>query len=232
MNFILKASKRSAALVAGISLLIMTLAAFFSYGYVHSTLVIPDDAAATFENIQDSLALFRLGIAGWVVIIAADLLVSWAFYTFFKTVDVRLAQVVGGLRLLYTLILSIAVFQLAGAAVMRSASEVMAAITSFEVIWSFGLIVFGVHLVMTGIVASKAGDIPRLWSVLLVAGGAGYMVVHALYRFLPQFDSATAILEAILMLPMMAGELGFGVWLLVKALQVKKAAVTSWLGAS
>lgn len=232
MKNISKASKRSSALVAGISLLIMTLAAFFSYGYVHSTLVIPDDAAATFENIQASSDLFHLGIAGWVVIVVADLLVSWAFYTFFKTVDVRLAQIVGGLRLLYTLILTIAVFQLAIATVARSASEVMASLTSFEVIWSFGLILFGVHLVMTGYVASKAAYIPKLWSLLLVAGGAGYMVVHALYRFLPQFDSATATIEALLMLPMMAGELGFGLWLLVKAVRLKTAASSSWLGAS
>lgn len=41
-----RSDQRKSALTAGISLLIMTLASFFSYGYVHGSLVVPGDAGA------------------------------------------------------------------------------------------------------------------------------------------------------------------------------------------
>ncbi|MDZ7849244.1 MAG: hypothetical protein U5L96_22385 [Owenweeksia sp.] len=40
-------SQRKAALVAGISLLVMALAAIFSYGLVYQELVIPGDGKST-----------------------------------------------------------------------------------------------------------------------------------------------------------------------------------------
>ncbi|WP_176140590.1 DUF4386 domain-containing protein [Halobacillus salinus] len=228
-----KVSQRTAALVAGISLLVMTLAAFFSYGYVHSALVVADDASATWGNIQASLGLFRLGIAGWGVIVVTDLLVSWAFYRVLEPVHKRMAQVVGGLRLLYTLILAVAVFQLVMADVRATdASQLMASIESFEAIWSFGLIVFGAHLVMTGLTALRAAYIPRILGWSLIAGGAGYTLVHSLYQVFPQWDTTTATIETFGSVPMMAGELAFGLWLLVKAIRAKRALPASWLGAS
>ena len=46
--------QRKSALAAGTSLLIMALAAFFSYGFVHGSLVVQGDASATFNNIMSS----------------------------------------------------------------------------------------------------------------------------------------------------------------------------------
>lgn len=52
-------NQRKSALTAGISLIIMTLASFFSYGFVHGTLVVQGDASATFINIVSSNNLFK-----------------------------------------------------------------------------------------------------------------------------------------------------------------------------
>ncbi|WP_394217729.1 DUF4386 domain-containing protein [Halobacillus trueperi] len=229
--------QRRPAIIAGVSLIVMTLAAFFSYGYAHSSLVIYEDAAKTYDLLQSCLSLFYLEIAGWVVIILTDLIVSWAFYKILKPTHSSYALLAGGFRLIYTIILAAAVFRLWMVnQVIQSdsgtASQVMANILSFEKIWSIGLMVFGAHLIMVGFVALKADFIPKWMSALLMIAGVSYLLVHAMYNGLPQYENLTAIMETVLSLPMMIGELGFAMWLLVKAIKVKPTTRPSYLGAS
>jgi hypothetical protein len=216
-------NQKSAAMVAGISLLVMTLAAFFSYGYVHSSLITESSPIMTIENIKESSLLFNLEIVGWVVIIITDLLVSWALYAFLKPTHKKLAQIAGLARIIYTGVLALAVSNLINASLMakstvspQSASQTMSSIASFEATWSFGLIIFGLHLLLVGIVALKATHIPRLFSYLLMAAGISYSVVHLMNGFFPELESIKSMLEMVLSVPMFVGEIGFGIWLLLK----------------
>ncbi|RDY69067.1 DUF4386 domain-containing protein [Halobacillus trueperi] len=229
--------QRKPAIIAGMSLLLMTLAAFFSYGYAHSSLVVYEDAAKTHDLLQSSLSLFHLEIVGWVVIIITDLIVSWAFYKVLKPIHSSYALLAGVLRLFYTIILTTAVFRLwMVSQVIQSdsgaAPQVMANILSFEKIWSMGLIVFGVHLIMVGFLALKADFIPKWISILLMIAGVSYLLIHSMYNGLPQYETLTTTIETVLSLPMMIGELGFGIWLLVKGIKAKPSPRTSYLGAS
>ncbi|WP_309119621.1 DUF4386 domain-containing protein [Paenibacillus sp.] len=220
---------RASALVAGISLLGMTIAAGFSYGYVHGNLVVPGDAGATYENIASSAPLFAAALFGWFVVLMLDIAVAWAFYVFLKPIRPRLALLGAWLRLMYAAILSVAIAclfvtsLLANGAVEPSAfpPEQLHALTNlsleaFESIWSMGLIVFGAHLWVTGWLAYRSDRIPKLWSVLLLLASVGYAFVHFGNAFLPSLDRIVAVVEAAFMVPMIAGELGFGLWLLFK----------------
>ncbi|MEY9094492.1 hypothetical protein ABH899_003101 [Paenibacillus sp. RC84] len=51
--------QRTAALTAGIALIVMTLAAFFSYGFVHESLLVQGDASLTFQAVTSSRNLFK-----------------------------------------------------------------------------------------------------------------------------------------------------------------------------
>nr|WP_281349688.1 DUF4386 family protein [Ornithinibacillus caprae] len=55
---------------------IMAIAAAFTYGYAHRTLLVNGDAMQTLKNIQESGAWFELEILGWLVVMIEDLLVS------------------------------------------------------------------------------------------------------------------------------------------------------------
>ncbi|WP_064094081.1 DUF4386 domain-containing protein [Rossellomorea aquimaris] len=213
--------QRSSAIIAGVSLLIMAVAAFISYGYVHLSLMVSGDPASTVRNIQESFSLFQLEIVGWVVIILLDIVISWAFYVYLKPVHAEYSLLAAWLRLIYTSILVSAVSNLITASRILQentfstemlASKIMTSIGSFESIWSIGLIVFGTHLILIGYVAMKATHIPKWISILLIVAGVSYMLIHVLHGFLPQFDSVTTILS----IPMMIGEVGFGIWLLLK----------------
>ncbi|WP_347861097.1 DUF4386 domain-containing protein [Salimicrobium sp. PL1-032A] len=233
--------RRRPAIIAGVSLLIMTFAAFFSYGYAHSSLVVNGDAIVTFNNLQASLSLFYLEIAGWVVIILADLLVSWAFFKVLQPIHATFALWAGGLRLVYTFILGIAVLRLGMVSSIvqnfsvlneNAAIQTLNHIQVFESIWSLGLIIFGLHLIMVGVVALKAIFIPKWISLLVMVAGASYLTIHLLYNLFPAYESATATIEAFLIAPMMVGELGFGIWLLIRGVKKKTRAQQSFEGAS
>ena len=219
------------AMVASISLIIMAGLAFYSYGYVHGSLVIPGNAMETLNNLVAHKGLFLSGIVGWGLIVVTDLLVTWALYSFLKDINRKGALLGGIFRLVYTVILAVAVANLFGAyqligdiakATTSVANDVMASVLAFENIWSFGLIVFGVHLVMIGYVAYQSKFIPKILSVLLIFAGISYVLVHILHGVAPQLDSFTDTLEMILSFPMMVGELGFGVWLLIKGRKLQQ----------
>ncbi|UOQ44319.1 DUF4386 domain-containing protein [Halobacillus salinarum] len=219
--------QQKAAIFSGIALLVMTLAAFFAQGYVHSSLVVEGDAVTTLKNIQASQSLFRLEVLGWMIIVIADVVVAWGFYVFLKPFHRSYALLAGGLRLLYTAILAIAVAQLFTAARIgqqsvsgissdTSALQAMSSLTAFEAIWSLGLIIFGLHLISVGLVTMNTKKIPKVISILVILAGISYSLIHFMYNFVPQMESFTGLLELILMAPMLIGELGFGIWLLVK----------------
>lgn len=223
--------QQKAAVVSGVALLVMTIAAFFAQGYVHSSLVVEGDATTTLKNIQASQALFRLEVLGWLIIIIMDLVVSWGFYLFLKPFHAGYALLAGWLRFLYTAMLATAVSQLVitnnivqkselGTPSDSVAQQVMDSITAFEAFWSLGLIIFGLHLIAVGLIAWNTTKIPKVISFLVVLAGISYSLIHFMYHFIPRLENVTGLLELILMVPMVIGELGFGIWLLVKGRKV------------
>lgn len=220
---------RQSAVVAGVSLLVMTIAAMFAYGVVHSSLVISDNPVATFNKIQEASGLFNVEIFGWLVIIITDILVSWAFYIYLKPMDGGYSILAAWLRLIYTAILAVAVSNLIQVGVLVSdydglvdqsvdtlATQVMISITTFESIWSLGIIIFGLHLLVVGYIVIKKSTVPKIIGILLSIAGASYMLVHLSNGFIPALENITPTLETVLSIPMIVGELGFGIWLLIK----------------
>ncbi|RKN83949.1 DUF4386 domain-containing protein [Paenibacillus ginsengarvi] len=221
--------RRYAARIAGIGLIIMTLVSFFAYGYAHGKLVVQGDAAATFHNIASSAALFKAEIFGWVLILAADVMVAWAFYLFLEPIHRELSLLGFLLRLIYTAILAVALLPLVLALLLSSRASTLTAVPTeyvqplvlmfadaFESVWSIGLILFGAHLLVIGWLAMRSDRIPRLLGILLLLAAAGYMIVHTGKAFFPQYKEAINVLNLIFMAPMIAGELGFGLWLLFR----------------
>ena len=64
------------ARVAGAGYLVIIAAGIFAEFFVRGTLVVPGDAAATAANITASQSLFRVSIAGDLVMLVADVVVA------------------------------------------------------------------------------------------------------------------------------------------------------------
>ncbi|KFM98997.1 DUF4386 domain-containing protein [Bacillus clarus] len=215
-------NERKFALIAGTSLIIMVFVAFFSYGFVHGNLVIQGDANATFHNIQSSNILFKSEIFGWIIIFITDIVVAWALYLFLKPIHNSLSLLVAWLRLMYTAILGIAIFNLiivlllSKSTIAYPQTYIMLYLDAFEYIWSVGLIIFGLHLLTLGYVTFQSKNIPKRISVLLLLAAIGYIVIHVMNTMFSQYDAIISFIKVLFQLPMIAGELGFGIWLLLK----------------
>lgn len=222
-------TQRTAALAAGLSLLIMAIAAAFSYGYAHGTLVDFEDADATLNRLLSSSMLLKAEIFGWLIILISDIVAAWAFYVFLKPYNDQLSLLGAWFRLIYSVILGAAILNLLVVKTLtgqgnvqilleapQQQAQVMTALAAFESTWSFGLIVFGGHLLITGLVAYRAAPIPRWISILLLIAAFGYLFTHLLPILYPEENKALELITTILTVPMTVGEMGFGLWLLFK----------------
>ncbi len=229
-------SQRRAAVTAGIAMLVMAVCAAFAVGFVNSSLIVKGDSGATTINIFNSSAVFRSGVFSWLVILVSDIIVSWALYSFLKQVDNSLALLSAWFRLLYCAILGVSILNLVYVMLLSSgdniaatqsnqlSNQIMLFIDAFNKMWSFGLIIFGLHLLLIGKLVLKSRFIPKILGILLMIAAVSYIIVHSLHVFFPQFEQTTVILENILSFPMALGELAFGIWLLIRGGRTSKPA--------
>lgn len=224
-----QSDQRLSALTAGISLIIMALAAFFSYGYAHGSLVVQGDPTATLDNIMSSEMLFKAEIFGWLIILVCDIVVAWAFYIYLKPIHKHISLLGTFFRLIYAAILGVALlnlifvmhltdnpYYLSAFKMDHLQANAMLFLKAFDTIWSIGLVIFGGHLLIVGYLALKSGSVPKIISILILLASIGYMVIHLGSALLPQYDKILTILDYVFIVPMTAGELGFGLWLLFK----------------
>ncbi|MGO4374745.1 DUF4386 domain-containing protein [Paenibacillus sp. 2TAB19] len=220
---------RPSALAAGITLIIMAIAAFFCYGYAHGSLVVQGDPAATWDNLLSSELLFKAEILGWLLILICDIVVAWAFYVLLKPINKNISLLGACFRLIYTAILGVALLNLIFVMLLaynpyylsalktdHLQAYVMLSLEAFETMWSIGLVIFGGHLMIVGYLALKSNHIPKILGVLMLLASFGYITIHLGTALLPQYDQMISILNYVFIAPMTAGELGFGIWLLFR----------------
>ena len=97
-------SARHAAIIAGVGYLAIFIVTTFANSFALEKVIIAGDAATTAANVMASATLFRLGIAGWIVVLMCDAVVAWALYLFFKPVQEELALLAAWMRLLFVVI--------------------------------------------------------------------------------------------------------------------------------
>jgi hypothetical protein len=180
-------SRRKAALIAGISLLIMAVLAPLARFGVLQNLIVPADAAATVENIAASEGLFRGAIAALLIVTFLDILVAWALYVLLRPVNAALALLVGWLRLAAPAVFAVALANLVDVAHLVGGSDgaalqpaqlqaqVMGSIASFDNGWDMSLAIFGLHLLGLGYLLFRSAHFPRFLGVLVVIAGGGYL---------------------------------------------------------
>ena len=79
------------ARVAGLSYVLIIILGIFCVGIIDSKLIVPSNNAATANNIIANDLLFRIGIAGVLILYASVVVLSWALYVILKTVNKNLA---------------------------------------------------------------------------------------------------------------------------------------------
>ncbi len=221
-------SLSKAALIAGIGLLIMTLTVPFAEFKIIPDLVNPNSASETASNIINNTFLFNVAIFLIFITIVCDIVVAWALYLFLKPVNKGLSLLTAWFRLLYTGVYLVAVTNLIkiftltkGASYFlanspESISELMLFyIKSYKYEWFFGLVLFGLYLLLLGYLVLKAGYIPKIMGWLLIIAGLGYVIGHLKVFLFPELNTSFSMFTAL-------GELVFMLWLLIKGSRIKE----------
>ena len=221
-------SLSKAALTAGIGLLIMTLTVPFAEFKILPDLVNPNNALETANNITENSFSFNSAIFLIFITIIADIFVAWALYVFLKPVNKSLALLTAWFRLLYTSVYLVAVTNLIkvftlskGSSYFLSNSQeqisefMLFYIKSYKYEWFFGLVLFGIYLIMLGFLVLKASYIPKVMGWLVISAGIGYVIGHLKVFFYPDLNTSFSMFTAL-------GELVFMLWLLIKGSRTKE----------
>ncbi len=209
-------SRRAAARIAGVGYVLLFGLAIFANFMVLEGLVVDGDATTTVANLTASMGMFRLGLVAFLII---DVVIAWALFVVLREVHRDLALLAAWSRLVYTVFLGVALvyfFQVIalltdagiGAAMGPDAigAQVMLALGSFDAAWLVGLTVFGVHLVLLGVLLIRGQLVPRVLGVLLIVAGVAYVADTLAHALLPDYAAvANAFLVAVA-LPSMIGE--------------------------
>ena len=68
---------------------------------------------------------------------------------------------------------------------------------SFDAAWLIGLAVFGVHLVLLGVLVLRSGLAPRVMAVLLMVAGAAYVLDTVAHVALPDYAAVAGVMLAL-----------------------------------
>ncbi|MCF7797361.1 MAG: DUF4386 domain-containing protein [Lentisphaeria bacterium] len=194
-------SLKSAALVAGLSLLLMAILAPIANFGILLKLYVPGDAATTFHNFTTSSGSVRWAVLLFLIVAILDIIVAWALYLVFKSVNQGISLLTGWIRVVYAAMLGTALFRLLNVLQLTGAGEnlpglapqqlhtqTLLAFQSFQDGWSMSLIIFGIHLGLLGYLTVKSGLFPKWLGVLVVIAGLGYCIDSAGKMLSPTYD--------------------------------------------
>lgn len=228
-NDITKTSPQLYARVGGIAYLIIIIAGAFGEMYVRGSLIVSGDASATANNILSHPLLWRIGIAGDLLMHVCDVIVMMCLYVLLKPVHKNLALLALLFNLIQTAVLVanklnllMPLFLLNGAAYLKSFNPLQLQSLSYLFLkahaqgFGVGLIFFGFECLVLGYLIYKSGFLPRVIGVLMQIAGLCYLVNSFALIVAPAFSSIG------LLLPAFIGEFSFCLWLIIKGVNVQK----------
>lgn len=218
MNSLKKQSRIAAALY-----FLNALPAPFALLYVPSVLIVRGDAAATANNVRDSEALLRIGMAGELFSSTVVIFAVLAFYSLFKAVSGKHARAMLVLMLISVPISYLNVLNDLAALTFARGPEFLsifdqaqrdALVLFFLRLHSQGFVLaqifWGLWLFPFGILIWRSGFIPRILGVFAIIAGCGYVISSSASLFLPTYAGVIGQYATILQ----AGELSF-IWILI-----------------
>lgn len=225
----------NAALIAGLGLVLMVFAAPISMFYIFPELF-SDNPAEMSSNIMNQEGLFKTGIILHLITLLCDVVVAWALYIFLKPAHRSLSLLTAWFRLIYTAMYLLALVNLVQVLNYLRLNEqsgmimptqldqsITFYVNAFRMEWSFALIVFGIYLILLGYLVLKADYVPKIYGILLLLAGLGYLLDNLRVFFLPELNTSYLMITFF-------GELVFMVWLLVRGVKVKAKPEVSTLG--
>ncbi|MFN8396115.1 MAG: DUF4386 domain-containing protein [Bacteroidia bacterium] len=215
--------RRKAALFTAFASILMFFAAMGAEVGMRQNLILPNDAAATFDRVRANEALFWMGLLGYATVLICDLIVSWGFWRFFQPVNKSISGIAGLVRIGYTVAFGVACYRLVqgGMAIFEGDAEAtgtraMDFFNRYEVEWSAALIAFGVHLLLIAVLSWRSNEVPKWLAAVIAVAGSGYILDNLAKLTMENYAVVKPVFLAILALSSIGGEVGMAVWMLMR----------------
>jgi len=217
------------ARLGGILYVIVIATAFFAEGFVRSSLIVPNNAAATAHNLLASERLYRLGGMADLVNLSCDIGIAIILYDLLRPVGRSLALTAAAFRLAFDVGLAGAtVFHFAPLYLLKGpvyaslpSAQLQASALQMIQIHNLGynvfLIFFATHLLLVGCLIIRSTYLPTALGALLVLTGACYLANSFLHLVFPDVRTSFYLL-----IPGLISEFALAGWLLVRGVNLVK----------
>ena len=233
------APRKGLARIAGLLYLINGITSGFAFGFVLTKVYVPGNALATAQSVVANSGLVRLGVVSDLFQGAEWAFVAMTLYILLRHVHRSAARAMVVLVAIGAAIVCLNdVFQFES---VRVATEGTYA-TTFGVAGSSALVMllleihhygflaaqifFGLWLVPLGYLAYKSGMFPKALGILLIVGGACYIVGLLAVFLVPDYDLGEKI-NVFVTLPSAVAELSMVAYLLVFGVKTPRPAKAS-----
>jgi hypothetical protein len=194
--------------------------------YLPGKIIVSGDAAATAANIVNHPGLFRAAFATYLVEGICDIALAAIFYILLKPVNRNLALISAffGIASMVTFAIAESAF-FASSLIVRDAAG-MGSFTAEQrnalaylslristMIATLFLILYGTATTIRGWLMFRSGYFPKWIGVLMMIGGAGFLLRTTTYILAPSFSSA------IMVMPIALGAIPLMLWLLIKGIR-------------
>jgi Domain of unknown function (DUF4386) len=224
-------STQKQARAAGRLYLLLALTAPFGLLVVPGKLIVPGNATVTADNLRASEWLLRLGIASELIHQVIVVFLVLALYRLFKRVDEALARQVVVLGALVSVpIVFVNVLNDVAALILVSGADFLSVFDKPELdalaylflrLHSRGLTVasvfWGLWLFPFGMLVIRSRFIPRVFGVLLMIAGVGYVATSFTTLVLPRYAELVEKVAG----PLYFGELPIIFWLLIRGARTR-----------
>ena len=139
--------------------------------------------------IFSSLEATTFSIVGIAIIIILDIIVAITIYKVVKPVNSNLSFLMALFRIVYAIIFTIALIKISD-------------LSTFNYIWERGLLVFGVHLLLLGVLIYNSKYIPKYIGILVMLASSGYIIdsIGVYFGYSLQIAMFTFIGELVMMI--------------------------------
>ena len=220
------------ARIGGIFYLIIIVLGIFGEAFVRSKLIMSGDATATANNIINAPLLWRMGIAGDLIMHVCDLPLLLVFYILLRPVNKNLALLAVFFNLIQTAVLVATKLNLFTALFLLGSADYLKAfepdqlhalmylsIKSDGYGFGLGLLFFGCACLVLGYLIFRSGYLPRLLGVLMQIAGLSYLINSFALVLAPGFAN---MIFPIVLIPAFIGELSLCLWLIIRGVNVPK----------
>ncbi|MCF8307707.1 MAG: DUF4386 domain-containing protein [Bacteroidales bacterium] len=225
----MKTQKRLAR-TAGLLYLLMALTAAFGFMIVPQQLIVPDDAAVTMQNILENELLFRGAILSSFASQVIFLFLALVLHRLFKQTNRHLSRDLLALVVASVPVAFFIIFRQTEALLLAKEVSMQAFESSLRFasaysklqMYEHGLVYIGIFwglwLIPFGMLVHQSGFIPKIFGILLIAGGVSYLLDVATFTLAPGYHVHTNVLVSILST---TAEIAMVLWFLIKGVKTK-----------